>query len=273
VAGIARVGTQLPVSISGVELRYDERGQGTPVLLVHGTAANLWGDVFARLAEQHRVIAYDRRSFGRSIHPPLGEPHRHTEDAAALLEQLDAVPAVVVGWSLGGIVALDLALRSPELVAGLVLVEPPLHAKRRPRPAMLRAIIGAQLAGRLGREQAGAERFLRWALRDRDGSNALDRLPEDWRTAMLDNAAAIVGELAGGTGEQLKAEQLRSISCPALCLVGGNSDPAFRHACRRIAGLLPRCELRIVSDSGHVMQFDRPDEIVHAVQEIAQARS
>lgn len=219
------------------------------------------------------MIAYDRRSFGGSIHPPLRDLRRHTEDAAALLEQLGAVPAVVVGWSLGGVVALDLAIRCPELVAGLVLVEPPLHAKGHPRPAMLRGVVGAQLAGRLGREQAGAERFLRWALRDRDGRTALDRVAEDWRKAMRASAVAIVGELAGGTGEELKAGQLRSISCPALCLVGCDSDPVFRHAAQRIAGLLPRCELGIVADSGHVMQFDRPDEIVRAVEEIALPRS
>src|SRR4051812_15389764 len=115
------------VTVDGVDLDYEERGSGPPVLLVHGTAARLWGAAIDELAPCGRVIDYDRRSFGASVHPPPADLGRHREDAAALLRALDLPPALVVGWSIGGVVALDLAIEHPELVRALVLIEPPLY--------------------------------------------------------------------------------------------------------------------------------------------------
>lgn len=134
------------------------------VLLIHGTAPATWGEVPARLAA-HRVIAYDRRGFeGGPLAHDLSE---HARDAA---DRIGVVPAVVVGWSIGGVIALELACRRPDLVRALVLLEPPFRAKRRPRPAMVRAIAGATVLGKRGRPQDGAERFLRWAMARRDGT-------------------------------------------------------------------------------------------------------
>ena len=205
------------VAVDGVELDYEEHGSGPPVLLVHGTAARVWGDLPDRLAACGRAIHYDRRSFGRSTHPPLADLAGHRRDAAALLDALDAAPAVVVGWSIGGVLALDLAVADPAKVRGLVLIEPPLHAKRRPTPRMARAVVGGQLLGRLGRPKAGAETFLRWALRRRAGNGDLERIPPEWRAAMLANAAAIVRELAAGTGEHIPPEGLAGVRVPRSC--------------------------------------------------------
>ena len=93
---------------AGVELAYEERGEGAAVLLVHaiGGRPDAWPDVPAR------VIAYDRRGYGGSGAP---EPYARTtveeqaEDAAAVLAALDAVPAVIAGEGVGALVALDLA--------------------------------------------------------------------------------------------------------------------------------------------------------------------
>jgi pimeloyl-ACP methyl ester carboxylesterase len=254
------------VHVDGVDLDYEERGAGPPVLLIHGTAARLWGDVPGELATSARVIDYDRRSFGASVHPPVTDLTRHRDDAAALLDALGATPAVVVGWSIGGVIALALALSRPDLVRALVLIEPPLHAKRRPTAAMLRAIVTAQLLGRLGRSEAGAGAFLRWAAGRRDGVDDLTRVPADWRSAMMSNAAAIVAELRGGTGEHLPRERLAAIRVPVTVLAGSESDPVFGACARRLADTIPGAALTEVAGSGHVMQRDRPDAIVAAAR-------
>ena len=114
----------------GVEIAWSERGEGQPVLLVHETAADaaVWDAVVEALAERARAISYDRRGWGASSAP---EDYRRTtveeqsEDAAVLLESADAAPAVVAGAGVGAMVALDLLLRRPELVAGTLLIEPP----------------------------------------------------------------------------------------------------------------------------------------------------
>jgi pimeloyl-ACP methyl ester carboxylesterase len=252
-------------AIDATGLSYREQGAGTPVVLIHGTAASTWGDLPDRLAG-YRVVAYDRRGFGASGGEPGISLSDHATDAAELLTALDAAPAIVVGWSIGGVIALELTAARPELVSGLVIVEAPLHAKRHPRPRMVAAIVAAQLLGRAGRPQPGARRFLDWACRNVAAGRGLDCVPEGARAAMLDNGAAIVAELGGGTGEHLGAAALAAIEAPIVWLVGGDSDPAFGAAARRAAAALPSAEFRTVPGSAHAMQFDRPDAIVDAIR-------
>jgi pimeloyl-ACP methyl ester carboxylesterase len=260
------------VHIGGVDLGYEERGAGgLTVLLIHGTAARLWGSVADDLAASARTIDYDRRSFGVSAHSPVTDLTRHRDDAAALLDALGAGPAVLVGWSIGGVIALDLALTYPDRVRALVLIEPPLHAKRRPTLPMLRAIGAAQVLGGLGRPEAGARAFLGWALGRRDGGGDLDRVPPAWRTAMLANAAAIVAELRAGTGEHIRPARLGDLDLPVTVLAGSESDRVFGACARRLAAAVPDAELREVSGAGHVMQHDRPDAVVAAVRRVLAA--
>jgi pimeloyl-ACP methyl ester carboxylesterase len=86
------------VTVDGVDLAYEEHGDGPPLLLVHGTAARLWGAVTGELAACGRVIAYDRRGFGASVHAPVSDLARHREDAAALSARSPRSPR----WSSAG---------------------------------------------------------------------------------------------------------------------------------------------------------------------------
>ena len=128
------------IEVNGAALHYEERGSGPPLLLVHGTGsyADVWSPVLDGLARTYRVIAYDRRGFARSSDAPRGALADQARDAAQLLEALDAFPATVVGWSGGGVIALDLAASYRDLVAALVLARArgahahpssPLHAR------------------------------------------------------------------------------------------------------------------------------------------------
>jgi pimeloyl-ACP methyl ester carboxylesterase len=241
-------------------------GAGAPILLIHGTAASLWGALPARLAHHGTVLVYDRRGFGGAPGPAGTSLTTHADDAASLLERHADGPAVVVGWSIGGVIALELAVRRPELVRALVLVEPPLHAKRHPRPRMVAAIAGAQLLRRLRGEPAGARHFLNWALRSTRGPSGLARLSTEDRAAALANAGAIVRELEQGTGEHLASAELAHVGVPVELLIGALSDGAFSAAGRRIAEHVPGTNLTQVAGSAHTPQLDAPDAVVAAVQ-------
>ena len=119
---------------AGVALHYEERGDGRPVLVVHGIASDAaaWAPALAELAAAGaRAIAYDRRGYGSS-----GAPRPYTattiqeqsEDAAALLTALDAAPAILVGEGFGALVVLELLVRRPRLAGAAVLADPPLFA-------------------------------------------------------------------------------------------------------------------------------------------------
>lgn len=111
------------------ELAYRVGGEGPPLLLIHGGGEDL--TMLTPVAEAvarsgYRVIWYDRRGTGGSTREnwPEGGVAQHATDAAGLLQELDAAPATVVGFSSGGVLALALAERHPEVVDHVVAWEP-----------------------------------------------------------------------------------------------------------------------------------------------------
>ena len=251
-----------------IDLHHSEQGTGDPpALLIHGTGPAIWGDLPGLLAEHRRTIVYDRRGFCDSPGPTGANAYAHADDAAALLDELSAAPAIIVGWSWGGIVALALAERRPDLVVGLVLLEAPLHLKTRPTVGALRALGGAMLLDRRGRELEATERFVRWAIAGTGGG--WDGLPVEERERIRSNSRPVLDELRVGTGEELKAKRLATIGAPGIWLVGDRSPPDFAKVAKRRAGLLPNVEVRTVTGAGHGVQLDRPDAVAQAVEELA----
>lgn len=115
----------------GGHVRFRESGDGSPVLLIHGTGGPAWFGSIERLASRHRVVDYDRRGFGSSSALQVrGYLDDQIADSIAVIESLGLRDSVVVGHSWGGIVALGLAIRAPELVSRLILMEPPLDRAR-----------------------------------------------------------------------------------------------------------------------------------------------
>ena len=116
------------IDIDGVDLHYLERGDGPPVVLLHGNAVTQ-ADFSAcglmdRLAQHHRVIAFDRPGFGRSTRPRdrLWTPAAQADLLRGALERLSVEQPVVVGHSMGTMVAMAMALNYPQDVRSLVLI-------------------------------------------------------------------------------------------------------------------------------------------------------
>ena len=116
------------VAVNGVSLHYEEAGSGPPLLLIHAfpVGRRMWEPQIAALARRHRVIAYDVRGFGLSDAPRAPAAYSQAlsvEDARGLLQALGAAPAAVCGLSMGGNIALNLALTHPEAVTRLILCD------------------------------------------------------------------------------------------------------------------------------------------------------
>jgi pimeloyl-ACP methyl ester carboxylesterase len=247
-----------------VTLHHRVTGTGMPLLLIHGTGAttDVWRAVTPVLSRSHQVIAYDRRGHGRSPGPPPAgrDAHGlHAEDAVELLRRVAAhEPALVVGASAGGIIALELATRHPERVRSLVLIEPPLWGRRHGGPrlslAMLQVFWHAQRAPR----RAAATFYRAVSRYHRGGGNGFDALDAAERGAILDNADAILAELRAGTGEQLTAARLARVACPVTLLLGGRSAPLFARIARDLARAVPQLRTAHVRDAGHLMMLEAP---------------
>jgi pimeloyl-ACP methyl ester carboxylesterase len=127
------------VELKNARLHVVDRGQGAPVLLIHGIAGNLRHFTYGvadRLAAHYRVIAVDRPGCGystRSAHAPVSL-QAQADTLVELLDKLEIARAVIVGHSLGGAVALSLAQRHPQRVAALALVAPLTALPEEPSP-------------------------------------------------------------------------------------------------------------------------------------------
>jgi pimeloyl-ACP methyl ester carboxylesterase len=244
------------VSVNGVTLYYEEHGDGAPIVCVHGTgsSAELWGDAAAVLAARGRVIVYDRRGFSRSERPePLVMDVRlHTDDAAALIEALGAAPAVVVGRSQGGEIALDLALRYPDRVRALVLLEGGGLLLGESTRRWLGELDELVLAAAESNPGSVAETMLRAVL----GHDGWAGLPDDVRRIFVENGPAIVAEHRGGLLD-VTVEQLGRIPQPTLLVAAVDSPPELAEPVEIVAAAIPRARVARVG-GGHLIDPTHP---------------
>ena len=254
--------------VNGVRLHYEEAGEGGALLGIHGTpgTALLWQDAAAELARLGRCIVYDRRGFTPSERP---EPFDavdladHVLDAAEVLESLGAVPAVVIGRSTGGLIALELARRRPDLVRALVLLEPAVFtadAEAEAWAAELRERILHQAEGR-------AEDASRSVIEGALGEGSWDALPEGVRTALADQAPAVLAEMRGRGLDlseepiRLTPEELAAVRVPALVVSAADSPAPLRRVADELTRLLPQAESAAV-EGGHLI--DPAHEVVRS---------
>jgi pimeloyl-ACP methyl ester carboxylesterase len=112
------------IDVNGVELYYEEQGEGAPLILIHGglVSSAMWQAVLPHLVDAFRVIMPDSRGHGRSTNP-VGELSYRliADDVAALIAALGLARPVVGGWSDGGQVALELGARHPGVAGGLIV--------------------------------------------------------------------------------------------------------------------------------------------------------
>jgi esterase len=231
--------------VNGVSLYYEVHGSGQPILCIHGTGSSsvLWAEAAAVLAERGRTIVYDRRGFSRSERPEpfVTSVHEQADDAAGLLEALDATPAVVVGRSQGGEIAVDLALRYPERVRALALLEGGGLALGESLRRWLAGVDERIFAAAEADVSTVGETLLTEVL----GDGAWGALPDAVRRIFTDNGPAIVGEERGRLLD-VTPEQLGTIRQPTLVVAAEGSPPVFAEAAELVAAAIPAARLERV---------------------------
>jgi pimeloyl-ACP methyl ester carboxylesterase len=258
------------VSVNGTTLYYERTGTGPSVLFIAGTTgdAGHFAQVAACLAEEFTVVSYDRRGNSRSPRPP-GWTHtsvaEQAEDAAGLIQALQLAPSAVFATSAGGPIGLDLMIRCPHLLRGVILHDPRLPAAlAHPAQVMapLQAAIqrGIQARGPVG----GVDAFLRAVM----GDATVETIPPQTLARMLQNAETIFAiERSGAFATWHPTEEaLASIHVPVALLVGRESPAFFGEMARWLAS---RLQVQVVTGpGGHGAYIDHAFELAEALRPI-----
>lgn len=244
----------LSKDVESVGLEFLDQGEGEPVVLLHGLgcSAEDWALQMPALSQCYRVIAPSLKGFGGSEKPrgPVSIM-QYADDIVELLDALGIVRAHIVGHSMGGAVALQMAVAHPDRLNSLVVVNAQASFAVRDWRRHLVILTRLLAGGSAGMERLS--RFLARRLFPGDGQADLreqmvERYPRNDARAYL----AAVQALAGWSVETL----VDRVATPTL-VIAGEYDIAPIERAREFAHRLPRGELRVVPDSGHATPFDQ----------------
>jgi esterase len=245
------------VRVNGVSLYYEEHGSGDSIVGLHGagSSAAFWSETAPELATRGRTILYDRRGHFRSERP---EPyatnvHEQADDAAALIDALAAAPAIVIGRSYGGAIAIDLALRYADLVRALVQLEGDggLSLSRTAMRELVELSEPVFAAADADMSTVG-ETLIRLAL----GDEAWEDFPDEAKEIFTGNGPAIVAELRGGFPD-VTVEQLETIDLPTLLVAARDSAFDYTEVTDIVASAMPSARVEWV-EGGHAINPAHP---------------
>jgi pimeloyl-ACP methyl ester carboxylesterase len=257
------------VEANGLEIAYQRVGEGPPVVLAHGAAADgrMWQPQIAALADEFTVVAWDEPGAGQSSDLPADfDLADYASCLAALIEALELGPAHVGGLSWGGTVAQELYRHHPELVATLILIDSYAGWKG----SLPESEVRARVAGLDETLAAPAEHFdptlpgLFAADPPTEFVPLLDAIAADVRPRSLKTELLIMAEAD-------QRDLLPRIAVPTL-LIWGESDVRSPLAvARQFEQAIPDTKLVVIPRSGHVSNLEQPDQVNETVREFCRA--
>ncbi|WP_412540021.1 alpha/beta hydrolase [Longispora sp. K20-0274] len=237
----------------------DFGGAGAPIVLLHGLMgrARAWTGTADWLTGHGRVLGLDSRGHGAAPPGPFDTDTR-VADVIAVLDEVG--PAVLVGHSMGGMTAWQVAGRRPDLVRGIVIID--MSALGKGRTAGWRAYFDtwpesfasrAEVEAFFGREHAGQGRFF---------ADIMDETPDGRFVPHFDPSRLL--ELVDSWQRDMRAE-LDAVKCPAV-VVRGELSKSSREELVAMGERLPAGSFAEVAGAGHVVHYDRPEGFRAAVE-------
>jgi non-heme chloroperoxidase len=266
----------------GGRIHVVERGQGQPLVLLHGImlSSALWVHQLRELADRHRVIAVDLRGHGQSLPGSDGSGiERLSSDLASVLDALGVEDAVVVGHSMGGMVALQMAVDMPidvrrRRLAGIVLTSTTAGpfatlpgwagVVRTTGPVTARALLVGERWG----AKALPSRDLRWWLvRLGFGADAPAAQVRFVEAMHRGTPSRTLADLIPSLATFDLSARLGSLDLPVLVVVGSHDKLTAPRLARRMAAALPEATLVELPRCGHMPMLERRHEFSHLVDE------
>ena len=247
--------------IHDIDVHYETQGKGEPLLLIHGLGSSTedWEPQIRDFASHFHVIAYDVRGHGRTDKPRTGYSVRQfADDAAALLRHLDVGPAHVLGISMGGMIALQLAVDHPKTVKSLTIVNsgPELVLRTwRQRLGIYSRFAIVRLMGMRKMGELLATRLLPGPAHAAARDTFVERWARNDPGAYLRALRALIGWSV--------TSRLGAIAAPTLVLTADQdyTPVTFKE---EYTAKVPGAKLVIVPDSRHMLPVERPAEFNRA---------
>lgn len=263
------------VDVEDGRLFYEVRGKGPPLVLIHGAWASheWWRWQIPELARNYHVISPDVRGHGQSS--PLRSGYSVDElarDVDLLLQSLGIQGAVLVGWSMGGIISVAYGLNYPSKVKALILIA----ARGHRDPKLKRRIILQYLQARLSllmdftaprkydRSSEGFPGQKIWLQREaqkmlspRASKEVLDWVMSDMRSNPRENYF----QVAKRFWKWEAAGRLKRIEAPTLIMVGEEDTRTPPRFSRLLHNAIPNSRLVIVEDAGHCLPLEQPERV------------
>lgn len=262
--------TEFTLPVGSATLAVESDGEGPALVCLHAGVCDrrMWRPLAARLASEHRVIAYDRRGFGQSRCD--SEPSSELDDLCAVLDAcLGGAPAILVGASRGGALALDLALARPERVAALILMASAVSGA--PDGAPFSGAIREKVDALEAAEQSG----------DVDALNALE--VHVWLDGPLEPEGRVQGALRellldmNGIALRHPAlekkpapepawPRLEAVIQPTLVLSGDLDFPHCVAVSEALGARIPHVHAHVVRGTAHLPSLERPEECASVIR-------
>ena len=260
------------VNVNGVDLEYEVRGAGEPVLLIDMLIADCFVPLLAEpaLADRYQLIRYHKRGWVGSTHtPPPVSFADHAADAAALLERLGVRRAHIAGHSTGASIGAQLALDHPEKVHTLTLLE----------PTLLSLPLGAAFL------KAAGPVFEAYGSGDHSGAFAMfvtaasgleweacrtlleERIPGVVTQSIKDADTFFGIELPALTEWTFGPEQAAAIHQPVLSVLGAETQPLWVEIAEFLRSSLPHVQDCAIDGVGHLLQIQRPEPVARGIAE------
>jgi pimeloyl-ACP methyl ester carboxylesterase len=248
--------------VNGAKLYYEMKGKGPTLVLIHGGQMDrrMWDMQFDLFAGSYRVIRYDVRGYGKSDVPRRG--FAHEDDLFELLRLLGADKVSIIGLSLGGRIAIDFAIKHPQMVESLVLA-------------------GPGLSGFKFSDQSG------WSIVEAARDEGLTKAAEMWlkhpyMAPAMENPAIRqkIRQLAIENGHvwlenpiferEMKPpaiERLSQIRVPTLIVVGDRDVEDIQKIVDTLKGGISGSEKLVIRGAGHIVNMEKPEQFNQVVLE------
>lgn len=255
--------------------------RGVPVVLLHGIAgsSNFWGAAYDSLADRARLVAPDLLGFGDSPWPASGYgPDEHADAVVACLQEIGIqVPAIVVGHSLGALIALRIAVRYPDRVRSVVGLAPPIYRNRSEAKSRMS---GYGLMERLFSSESrfakaicmwmcahrpAAAKIAVWLRPDLPPAIARDAVRHTW-TSYSETYRRVLAAAEG-------ASWLPDLTVPLVLVAGDRDNLVDLDFLKELTDRFPLVSVRVRKGAGHDLPIAFPDYCLEAISSMLDAAS